>query len=296
MRLFVVVLVLVLVGCGANAPAMQTLAAETLGAGCARIDPSFNNIVVTGRWRDREVPILVDTGANQGSVAPAFAKGLAERPGERVHFAGASGEIKEAAAYDVEGLAIGNVTLAKFVAHGDAIADSTGYAFAIGMEHLAPYIVDFDLDGGWFCLRDRLPDQPALVPMTLQHQGKTDDKAITLDVTIGGVAVRSMILDTGAGISTINEELLPQLRYRRLGGKVESIDGSGVRKDEYFVEVDELCTLGACAPRHVLMPGEDLSPLVGYMQRGIVGVPFFRARRVILDFPRQRIGFIAHRG
>jgi len=286
---------IVLVGCGASAPAVRAPSPEALAAGCARIDPSFGNIVVTGHWRGREVPVLVDTGANQGSVAPSLATGLPERPGERVHFAGASGEIKEAAAYDIDGLAIGSVTLAKFAAHGDAIADGAGYGFSIGMEHLAPYIVDFDVDAGWFCLRDRLPDQPRLDAMTLatEHGG---DKAISVDVEIGGVLVRSMILDTGAGISTINEDLLPSLRYRRLGAKGESLDGSGVRKDEYFVEVDGLCALGACAAHHVLMPGEDLSRLVGYPQRGILGVPFFRARRVILDFPHQRIGFIASRG
>jgi len=282
---------LVLAGCPAAAPAPQAPRTNT----CARIDPSFSNIVVTGRWHGRDVPVLVDTGANQGSVAPSLATGLPERPGERVHFAGASGEIKDAASYDVDGLAIGDVTLAKFAAHGDAIADSQGYGFSIGMEHLAPYIVDFDVDAGYFCLRDRLPDQPPLAAMTLATEGHGSDKAISLDVTIGGVPVPSMILDTGAGISTINEDLLPTLRYRKLGAKSESLDGSGVRKEEYFVEVDALCTLGACAARHVLMPGDDLSKLVGYTQRGIIGVPFFHSRHVILDFPHQKIGFVTSR-
>ena len=69
-------------------------------------------------------------------------------------------------------------------------------------------------------------------------------KAITIDVTISGTPIDSLILDTGAGISTINEDLLSRFSYRRLGAKGTSLDGSGVGQTEYFVEVASLCTLG----------------------------------------------------
>ena len=77
---------------------------------------------------------------------------------------------------------------------------------------------------------------------------------------------------------------------RRRDDKVQSIDGSGVIKDEYFVQVAKLCALGVCERDQILMPGDDLSPLLGYPSQGILGVPFFRDRRLVLDFPRARIG------
>jgi len=293
------VLPLVILFAGCSAPPSHSSSPKThvaRGAGCARLDPSFlattGVIVVTGRWHDHEVSILVDTGANSGSIAASATAGLAARPGEVARVAGAAGQWKDSAIYDVQGLSIGSVTLATFMATSATIGNDIGYAFAIGLENLAPYLVDFDIDQGWFCLRDRLPDDdhPELTPMKLAH-GRGDHKAISLDVTLAGTSVESMILDTGAGVSTINESLLPRFRHRRLGAKVMSLEGTGVKQEEYFVEVESMCTLGACASRHMLMPGADLSQLVGHKENGLVGVPFFHARRVILDFPRQQIGF-----
>jgi len=36
------------------------------GPECARLDPSFETIVVNGRWHGRDVPIQVDTGVHSG--------------------------------------------------------------------------------------------------------------------------------------------------------------------------------------------------------------------------------------
>jgi hypothetical protein len=260
-------------------------------AGCAEIDPSFGNLVVTGRWHGKELPVLVDTGSNQGSLAASQTAGLAARPGETVHFAGASGQAVEGKVYDIDGLAIGGASLAPFRAHTDAIGDDSGYAFSIGLEHLAPYVVDFDVDGGWFCLRQQLPAEVPLAPMVLAHE-PTGGLAVMVDATIAGARVESLILDTGAAVSTINENLLAGFAHKALGAKEKSIDGSGVTQEEHFIQVASLCVLGACAERQVLMPGSDLTPLVGYKQLGIVGVPFFRGRRVILDFPRQRLAIV----
>jgi hypothetical protein len=260
-------------------------------AGCAEIDPSFSNLVVTGHWRGHDVSVLVDTGSNQGSLGASLTTDLTPRLGETVHFAGASGQVQEGKVYDIDGLAIGGVTLTPFHAHTDAIADGSGYQFSIGLEHLAPYVVDFDVDAGWFCLRDRLPEPLPLQPMRLAHE-PTGGKAVMVDGTFAGKRVESLILDTGSGVSTINEDVAAGFPHKALGAKEESLDGSGVRKIERFIQVASLCVLGVCAPRQVLMPGDDLTPVVGYKQLGIIGIPFLRGHRVILDFPHQQIAII----
>lgn len=261
--------------------------------GCAQVDPSFENVMLTGHWRGKDVLVLVDTGAKSGSISPALVKelGLTPRPGEKVRYAGASGQFKDANLYDVAGLSLGGTTLAPFAAHDMGMMDGS-YDLAIGLDNLAPYIVDFKLADDWFCLRDRLPDEiePArLAPMTVVEIGDHKLYEINVTATIAGRSVPAMIFDTGAGVSTINETLLATIPHRRLGNKVESMDGSGVVKAEYFVQVNELCTLDVCEPRQILMPGADLSPVVGHHQNGIVGVPWMRNHRIILDLPRRRI-------
>src|SRR5262249_18011041 len=157
----------------------------------------------------------------------------------------------------------------------------------IGIANLSPFVVDFQLDEEWFCLRNAMPAdirRERLAPMTMAARGTGGLSDISLDTTIAGRAVPAMTLDTGAGTSTIDQALLATLPNRRLGSKVRWVDGSGVYKDEYFVEVSELCVLGVCEPRHLLMPGEDLSPLLGHRQTGIIGVPFMKRHRIVLDF------------
>src|SRR5438132_605253 len=116
--------------------------------GCARVDPSFETVMLSGQWRGRDVFVLVDTGATGGSISPTLAKELTARPGETAHYAGASGEFKDAPIYDVDGLALGGVTLAPFRAHAMEMMEGN-YDLAIGLQNLAPYVVDFQLDENW---------------------------------------------------------------------------------------------------------------------------------------------------
>jgi len=272
--------------CARPAPRSHSLDPER----CASVDTSFNTVVIRGRWQDREVRILVDTGTTMGAISPSMARTLAARPGDTVFFGGTSGDVREAQVYDVEGLSVGKLALASFRAYEMTMPDDR-YDLLIGLDELASYVVDFDLEEGWFCLRDRLPDgirHDRMHPMVIASSEVKRD--ICIDATVAGAPVTSMIFDTGAGVSTINEDVLAQLPHRRLDTKVRSIDGSGVLKDRYYVEVPQLCVLGVCEPRHTFMPREDLSHLVRHPTQGIVGVPFFFRHRVILDFPGNRIG------
>ena len=46
---------------------------------------------------------------------------------------------------------------------------------------------------------------------------------------------------------------------------------------------DSLCALGVCKSNQVLMPDEDLTPLVDYEVQGIVGMTFLEGSRIYLD-------------
>jgi aspartyl protease len=286
-----IVWLLVLIGCASEPVHVQAPAASLSHSGCARVDRSFETVILGGRWEGRDVLVLVDTGANSGSISPSLAKQLVAIPGEAARYAGASGEFHDSPIYNVAGLALGDTTLATFRAHEMARMDGD-YDLAIGIANLSPFVVDFQLEEEWFCLRDAVPPdirRERLAPLTMAGRGTGVLSDISLDTTIAGRPVPAMTLDTGAGTSTINEDLLATIPNRRLGSKVRSIDGSGVYKDEYFVEVSELCVLGVCEPRHLLMPGADLSPLLGHRQTGIIGVPFMKRHRIVLDFPGHRI-------
>lgn len=281
--------------CGSSSavtPAPAATRPPPLPAGCAPIlDIENSNLMVRGTWRGRDVRIVVDTGGESTGISSQMAAQLRPLPGVKARYAGASGQFLDTDIYQLEGLTVGGVELAAHQAHTLAVADATDYDFNIGLAAIEPYVVDIDWRARRFCLhRSAVPDRELQwTAMTRASRGGAPVD-IVVDVQVGDQLLSAMILDTGAGVSTVNADLLPRIPHRRRDDKVQSIDGSGVVKDEYFVQVAELCALQVCERDHILMPGDDLSPLLGYPSQGILGVPFFRDRRLVLDFPRARIG------
>ena len=254
------------------------------------IDGAADNLVLTARLAGRPIRILVDTGASGASVSPELAESMRPIPGRTARFAGAEGRFRESPVYAVSGLDIGGTELGPFDAYRFAIAKETGADLAIGLEQLAPYVVDMDFSQGVFCLRSEPVDLGrAGQPIARGRDGQGD---VIVSARFGEFTADRMIFDTGAGVSAVNEDLLSRLESERLPDAVVSVDAAGFRKRQYFVRVPQMCVLGACKARQILMPGADLSELTGYRVHGYVGLPFMRGLRVVLDFPRGQMALM----
>jgi hypothetical protein len=249
------------------------------------------NLLVRGRWQERNVVVLVDTGATGGSISPAMAQLNGRSPVGMTRFAGAAGQFRDAPVYPVDGLSLGGVDLGAFRAHESSSAGT--HDFSIGLAQLETWVATLDLGRESFCLGHDVPDDVPLAPMRLVVDASGRPTDIVVAARVAGVDFDRLELDTGAGVSTINEDLLPQVPHERLPDAVVSVDATGVEKREYFVRIADVCVLGNCEAEHVFMPGEDLSPLVGHTLHGIVGLPFFARHRLVLDFERRRIGLAA---
>jgi hypothetical protein len=116
------------------------------------------------------------------------------------------------------------------------------------------------------------------------------DNTVVVPVILGERAFEHFIFDTGAGVSTLTEKWLPSTPHRRLRRSVISVDASGVRRRQSFVEVKRLCFLGRCKTAQTVMPDDDLSALNGFPVDGILGMTFFRGSRIVLDLPRSQLG------
>ncbi len=254
------------------------------------MDTSQDRLAVFGQWHGRDVRVLIDTGARNASVSAAIAATLSARPGERSRHAGASGRWVDGSRYDVDALSIGSQTLATLRATDDAQLDKGGFDFQLGLAELAPYVVDLVVPEGLFCLRRDLPAGLAAARLPLLRPATTGSPDDMLEATVAGTRFPSMVLDTGAGTSSINEVLLPTFPHRRLEEfRVTSVDATGVETERFFVEVQSLCVLEVCDDHPRLMPDSDISALVGHPQQGLVGMPFVRGHRVILDFIDGRV-------
>jgi hypothetical protein len=110
-----------------------------------------------------------------------------------------------------------------------------------------------------------------------------------VDVTIGGSAALSFILDTGADVNILNAAALQRLGLKELGGSAVAQPGGSVQMGS--VSGLELHVLGHTLPNQtfVTAPLNGLEPFVGRTIDGILGHPFLKSFVTIIDFDRERI-------
>ena len=250
---------------------------------CTSIDPHADVLVVKGTLDGKPVRVLVDTGGS-GGLSPAFAKKLKPIPGKKARFAGASGQWRESPLYDVASLRIGDTEIPRFSAIVLPVREGAKYDLVIGLRELGKFVVDIDLDQNRFCLRD---DAPTMAMQTYQRK---DDGVIVIPAMLGERRFEHFIFDTGAGVTVLTDRLLPPIPHRKRPEKVISLDGSGVRQKQFFVEVDRICFFDRCKPKQIVMPDRDISELNGFPVDGILGMSFLKGYRITLDLPRGRIG------
>jgi hypothetical protein len=282
------------VGCASSARHEVTMKPTTV-AFCPvtpNIDRESRILVVMGELEGKPVRVLIDTGASMAGVSPSLAENLKTVPGQRVKYAGAAGVFKESAVYSVSGLRLGGARLGPLHACTMKVFEEAPADLLIGRKQLSRYVVDIDLRSNVFCLHARDFDPGIRMNDMVYGVVNGNQEDILVTARIGTSEVRNMIWDTCAGVSTINETLLAGIPHTRLPDEVISVDGAGVRVQEYFVSVPRICVFGVCKDNQKLMPGEDLSQLVGYKVNGIIGLPFMRGSRILMDFPREKIAIM----
>lgn len=282
------------IGCGGGATAVRPAVAAptaqrpvelpTACLGNAVVDDG-GNLVVTGRWRDRAVKVLVDTGANGGSISQELVTATALPVAGHAAYASATGTFVATTVHDAGPVELGGATIsgASFIAqkaHGDR------YDLAIGLDQLVGHVMIVDLARGAFCL---VPSPHALADQPLRWGGEGAAREILVSAVFGDVRLDDMILDTGAGVTTVNTDLVARLAHTPLPDTVTSVDGTGVAVEQHLITVPSMCVTGACVTDHVVMPSEDLSPLVSHHVDGIVGLPFFAEHLLVVDFPAAKI-------
>jgi hypothetical protein len=246
------------------------------------------NLIVNGTWRDRPVKILVDTGANSGSISAELVAANQLAVTGHAKYASATGLFLDTTVHDAGELTIGGATLRadSFFAtatHGDR------FDLAIGLDQLASHAVVVDLAQASFCMVGS-PHAEATQPMRVGGDARNRD--ILVSAKFGGQQLDNMILDTGAGVTTVNQDLIGKLAHTELPEKAQAIDGTGQVVELPLVTVPEICVHDRCAVDHMVMPSADLSPLVGHPVDGIVGLPFFVDHVLVLDFPANKIGIL----
>jgi predicted aspartyl protease len=279
-----------LVGCGSPAARQETRVTQpteppSACAGNAVLDGQ-GNLIVNGRWRDQPVRILVDTGANGGSIsADLVAKHQLPVKGNAA-YASATGQFVNTTVHDGGPIEIGGATVdaASFISQA---AHMDSYDLAIGLDQLEPHAMALDLANQSFCLVGS-PHPLAVEPMRVG--GNAENRDIVVAATFGSVQLADMILDTGAGVTTVNDDLIAKLEHTELPERAQAIDGTGKMVELPLVTVPKMCVHGACAADHMVMPSPDLTPLVGHHVDGIVGLPFFADHVLVLDFPAKKLG------
>jgi hypothetical protein len=246
------------------------------------------NLIVAGTWRDRPVRILVDTGANGGSVSAEIVAEAALPATGKAKYASATGLFLDTTVHDAGELTIGGATLS--ANHFIATATHGGeYDFAIGLDQLAAHAVVVDLARKSFCLAAS-PHELATLPMRVA--GGEENRDIVVSATFGERRLDNMILDTGAGVTCVNQGLMASIAHTELPERAQAIDGTGQVVELPLVTVPAMCVHDQCVSDHMVMPTEDLSSLVGHPVDGIVGLPFFEGHPLVLDFPASKIGIL----
>ena len=249
---------------------------------CASVDPRAHVLVVKGTLDGKPLRVLVDTGGS-GGVSPALARKLPPIPGKAARFAGASGQWRQSKLYAISGLRLGDTEIPPFQAIALPLHEGVRYDLVIGLPELKRFLVEIDLRRNTFCLRQ---DAPAIAGQPFERKG---DGPILVPATVGPRPFEHLILDTGAGVTTLTKTFLPEVPHRPRPESVVSVDGSGVRRKQFFVEVDRICLFGHCKPKQVVMPDDDLSQLNGFPVDGILGMTFLKGFRITLDLPHGRI-------
>jgi hypothetical protein len=273
---------------GAASARAETHDAE---AGCGSVDRRAAVLVVDGLLGERPVRVFVDTGGT-GGISSALAKGRTPIPGKKARFAGASGKFIDSDLYEIAELRIGGVTVPRFTATVLAElgkgAIPGGYDVMIGVGELSSFVVDADLAAHQLCLRASLPaDAPPL------RAFEERDNTILVPAALGPRRFEHFILDTGAGVSTLSERWLGEVPHHPRSERVISVDASGVRREQRYVDVDRVCLFDYCRSRQVVMPDDDLSALNGFPVQGIIGMTFLKGYRLLIDLPHHRLALIA---
>jgi hypothetical protein len=281
-----------LVGCGGAAARHETTAGKdpvaATAADCAHnaVLDDTGNLIVTGRWQGQPVKILVDTGANGGSISADLVARHALPVKGKAAYASATGQFVDTTVHDPGPLEIGGATIEATGFFSQA-NHMDSYDLAIGLDQLEPHVVVLDLAHESFCL---VSSPHALAREPMRVNGNAENRDIVVSATFGAVTLADMILDTGAGVTTVNDNLLAKLAHTELPERAQAVDGTGKVVELPLVTVPTMCVNGACAADHMVMPSPDLSALVGHHVDGIVGLPFFAEHVLILDFPAKKIG------
>jgi hypothetical protein len=288
-KLLAVVAVVMISGCGGKPKPVPVAPARAAPpAACERnaVLDDNGNLIVKGTWQGQPVRILVDTGANGGSIAAELVVAKQLPVTGHAKYASATGLFVDTTVHDAGELSIAGATIPApgFIStetHGDR------FDFVIGLDQLEPHAVVVDLAQESFCLVAS-PHELATEPMRVA--GGAENHDIVVSAAFGDRKLDDMILDTGAGVTTVNQDLIGGIAHTVRPEKAQAIDGTGQVVELPLVTVPKMCVQERCATDHMVMPSEDLSGLVGHHVDGIVGLPFFVDRVLVLDFPAKKIG------
>ena len=265
-------------------------AGPVLPAGCQHnvtIDES-GKLVVLGEWRGQPVHVVVDTGANSGSISERLVQKYQLPVTGHAKYASATAQFVDTTSYDAGELTIGGATVLMKNVFSHA-ANANRYDFLIGLDQLESHAMVVDLAREAFCLVDS-PHELATEPMRTSGEGPY--RAVMVSAKFGGVQLDDMILDTGAGVTTINDAHLARIEHTALPDKVTAVDGTGAEVDLSLVTVPKICVGAACSTDHMVMPSPDMSELATHHIDGIVGLPFFLDHVLVIDFPAKKIGIL----
>lgn len=275
-------------GCGSpTTPAPRPAAGVspvTTGEAC-RGNASMNDegeLIVTATWRGQPVKVLIDTGANSGTIAKPLVDKYHLAVTGKGMAASAAGVFVPVDMHDVGPITVGGAEVAGngFMSHA---ADHGHYDFALGMPQLIGFALVLDLKNRAFCLA-RSPHGLATEPMRLVG----DAHSVIVTARFGDRELHDMMIDTGAGISVLREDHVATVTHTRQPEDVDGMDATGHPIKRPLIVVPQMCVGGTCLEDQPLMSAPDWSKLVGFPLDGLVGVPFFRERRLVLDFPAKK--------
>ncbi len=238
----------------------------------ARFSPDIADLVLDGTLAGKPVRIGIDTGANASHVSSKLATSLPAVAGRRVMQNSAFDKPIVSAMHTVEGLELGGHRFAGFTA---STGQDDHYDVMLGVSELERLRLDLDLVIGALCV---LPGGPldGGVPIERIAHG-----LLATPVTSKGRDAGRWMFDTGAGITVIAPKHVDALPHKARPA-VDAVDATGAAQTMPTIELEELCVSGYCKasqPAMVL----DLSKVFDGASEGVVGLPFMRGSRVVLD-------------
>jgi len=270
--------VLALAGCAAKPAPVAVPVPVTSCTGNVSVDR--DQIVVAGRWRGHPVRILLDTGAAMGGVSKSFALAHHLAPVGTGSAMGIGGKVFESDLYDLGPFQLGGGELdgTEFLAF-----DTDRYDLMIGTHELKTHAFELDIVKSSFCLAAS-PHPRATEPFRLEGD---DNELPYITARVGDVELRHMVLDTGAALSTLREDLITRITYQ-LDSEHSVEDSVGERTNRVFVRVPEICVGATCMHEQVLALTDTVTTA---SIDGLVGVPFMVGRALVIDYPARKFGF-----